>query len=193
MFTCRVNARTGSAADLLTHAPDGPDAVWCGLRQTHLAVTRGLDAELRTSHHLPLGEYDVLRALAHPGCAQRMAGLAGAVGLSPSGLTRAIERLERRGLVNRVACQDDRRGAMAELTEAGTALLQEASVTHDAALHRLLLDRLSAADSAQLSRICQRLTGQEAAACPTGGETGSASRQPGLSGCSDIHDGPEEG
>ena len=120
-----------------------------------------------------------------------MAGLAGTIGLSPSGLTRAIERLERRGLVYRVVCPDDRRGAMAELTEAGSDLLQEASVTHDAALRRLLLEHLSAAESAQLSSICQRLTGQAAMASPTGGETNSASHQPGQSGCSGVHDGPE--
>ncbi len=154
-------------------------------------VTSGLDAELRAAHRLPLGEFELLRVLAHPGCAQRMAGLAGAVGLSPSGLTRAIERLEKRGLVYRVACPDDRRGAMAELTEAGNALLLETSVTHDAALHSLLLDHLSAVESAQIIRICQRLTGQETVARPTGGETESASHQPEQSGCSGVHEGPE--
>lgn len=155
-------------------------------------VSSGLDSRLRAMHRLPLSEFDLLRALAQPGCAQRMAGLAGAVGLSPSGLTRAIERLERRGLVSRVACQEDRRGTMAELTVAGTALLLEASVTHDAALRRLLLDHLSAAESAQLSHICQRLAEQEAAGCPTGGASRSASHQPGQSGCPGIH-GRSEG
>ena len=75
------------------------------MRQVYLVVAHGLDTELRAAHRLPLGEYDVLRALSYPGCAQRMAGLAGAVGLSPSGLTRAIERLERRGFT-----RDVRRG-----------------------------------------------------------------------------------
>ena len=154
-------------------------------------VSSGLDSRLRAIHRLPLGEFELLRALAKPGCAQRMAGLAGAVGLSPSGLTRAIERLERRGLVSRVACQEDRRGAMAELTETGTALLREASVTHDTALRRLLLDHLSAAESAQLSHICQRLAEQEATECPTGGESHSASHQPGRSGCPGVFDASE--
>jgi DNA-binding Lrp family transcriptional regulator len=121
-----------------------------------------------------------------------MTGLAGMVGLSPSGLTRAIERLERRGLVHRVACQDDRRGAMAELTAAGSTLLMEAGVTHDAALRRLLLDHLSAAESEQLLRVWQRLSGGEAGACPMDGETDSASHQRERSGCSRSHDGPEE-
>jgi DNA-binding MarR family transcriptional regulator len=141
------------------------DAVWCGMRQAYLAVTHGLDLELRTAHRLPLGEFELLRALSHPGCAQRMGGLASTVGLSPSGLTRAIERLTARGLVQRVACQDDRRGAMAMLTPAGEALLQEADATHAAALQRLLLDRLSEAESAQLMQIWQRVTGHEIRGC----------------------------
>lgn len=120
-----------------------------------------------------------------------MGGLAEAVGLSPSGLTRAIERLERRGLVYRVACQEDRRGAMAELTVEGTALLQAADVTHAATLHRLLLDRLSAAESAQISRVCQRLFGQEATGCPAGGEGDGESTLPARGGCTDRHDEPD--
>jgi DNA-binding MarR family transcriptional regulator len=184
-----VNARK----DLRPHgnALSEDEAAWCGLRQTYLLVTRGLDAELRAVHRLPLGEFELLRALTHPGCAQRMAGLADAVGLSPSGLTRAIERLETRGLVQRVACPDDRRGAMAELSEAGKALLMAASVTHDAVLHHLLLDHLSAADSAHLLRLWQRLAGGEAAGCPGDEGTDSASHQREQSDCSHAHDGPE--
>jgi hypothetical protein len=66
---------------------------------------------------------------------------------------------------------------MAELTEAGDALLMAASITHDAALHRLLLGQLSEADSAQLLRVWQRLAGQETAGCPAAEETASASHQ----------------
>lgn len=80
---------------------------------------------------------------------------------------------------------------MAELSEAGNALLLEASVTHDAALQRLLLDHLSAAESAQLLRVWQRLTDQEAAGCPMGGETESATHQGGRSVRSRTQDGPE--
>ncbi|MCA9880255.1 MAG: MarR family transcriptional regulator [Thermomicrobiales bacterium] len=149
-----------------TAPPPAGTPVWCGLRLIYLAVSRGLDEELRTAHQLPLGEYELLRALAHPGCAQRMTGLAGAVGLSPSGLTRAIERLERRGLVRRLPCPADRRGELAELSEAGQALLERATVTHDAALRKHLLDHLSAAEAALLLSLWERLAGAEVGGCP---------------------------
>jgi DNA-binding MarR family transcriptional regulator len=86
-----------------------------------------------------------------------MAGLAMVVGLSPSGLTRAIERLERRGLVRRLPCPVDRRGASAELSEEGLDLLHIATVTHDAALHALLLDALTPAEGALLLQLRERV------------------------------------
>jgi DNA-binding MarR family transcriptional regulator len=132
------------------------------LRFTYLAVARELDADLRAAHRLPLSEFDLLRALSNPGCGQRMAGLAGSVGLSPSGLTRAIERLERRGLVRRVPCPVDGRGALAELSPSGQALLGQATVTHDASLRQLLLDRLTPAEAAHLLAIWSRLAGSAA-------------------------------
>lgn len=144
------------------------------MRQTYLVVTEGLDAALRGVHRLPLGEYELLRALSQPGCAQRMAGLAGAVGLSPSGLTRAIDRLERRGLVQRQACPDDRRGASAVLTTGGIDLLQRATVTHDAALRRLLLDQVTPAEAEALVIIWRRLAGCGSVSCDVGEPPGNA-------------------
>jgi DNA-binding MarR family transcriptional regulator len=148
------------------NTPPADEAVWCSLRHIHLAVSQGLDAELQAVHRLPLGEYELLRALATPGCSHRMAGLAMVVGLSPSGLTRAIERLERRGLVRRLPCPVDRRGASAELSEEGLDLLHRATVTHDAALHALLLAALTPAEGALLMQLRERVVGSGAGGYP---------------------------
>lgn len=114
---------------------------------------------MQAAHNLALGEYELLLALASPSCSQRMAGLAMAVGLSPSGLTRAIERLERRGLVRRLPCPVDRRGASATLSEAGVDLLQRARITHDAALRERFLDALTQAEGALLLQLRERVMG----------------------------------
>jgi DNA-binding MarR family transcriptional regulator len=161
-----VNAQRDTEAT--PQAPAVNEAVWCSLRHIHLAVSRGLDAELQATHRLLLGEYELLRALASPGCAQRMAGLAMVVGLSPSGLTRAIERLERRGLVRRLPCPVDRRGASAVLSEAGLDLLQRATATHETALHTLLLEAMTPADGDLLLRLRERVVGSPADDCPPG-------------------------
>ncbi|WP_082535105.1 MarR family winged helix-turn-helix transcriptional regulator [Nonomuraea pusilla] len=54
-----------------------------------------------------------------PGHALRMSHLAAQTGLSTSGMTRVVDRLEREGLVAREACSTDRRASYAVLTEAG--------------------------------------------------------------------------
>ncbi|MEU8384501.1 MarR family transcriptional regulator [Streptosporangium sp. NPDC048865] len=53
----------------------------------------------------------------------RMSDLAAQTGLSTSGTTRVVDRLEREGLVTRQACPTDRRASYAAITEAGAERL----------------------------------------------------------------------
>ena len=76
---------------------------------------------------MPLSTYDVLVQLAHaPDRRLRMSELADSVLLTPSGLTRLVDRLCRDGLVERVRCDDDARGSFAALTERGRIRFDEA-------------------------------------------------------------------
>jgi DNA-binding MarR family transcriptional regulator len=70
----------------------------------------------------------------------RMQQLGRATALSPSATTRLVNRLEDRGLLTRVLCQDDRRGIYTELTQAGEKLLRAARPTHDRTLQDALRD-----------------------------------------------------
>lgn len=71
-------------------------------------------------HHLATAEFEVLVRLSRsPGVSLRMSDLAAQTSLTTSGITRLVDRLERAGLVRRVACPSDRRGLFAELTEVG--------------------------------------------------------------------------
>jgi DNA-binding MarR family transcriptional regulator len=104
---------------------------WRGLLRAHAFLVKRLDAELEAAHGLPLTSYEVLLHLSKSdGCKMRMCDVAESVLLSRSGLTRLVDRLERDGLVERVSCPDDARGAYARLTEAGRAKLAAASSTH---------------------------------------------------------------
>jgi DNA-binding MarR family transcriptional regulator len=77
--------------------------------------------------------FDILVRLSRsPGGRLRMSDLAAQTGLTPSGLTRALDRLADAALVRREACPNDRRGAFASLTAEGrermtAALAQVAS------------------------------------------------------------------
>jgi DNA-binding MarR family transcriptional regulator len=60
--------------------------------------------------------------------------------LSASATTRLVNRLEERGLLARVLCADDRRGAYTELTSSGQRLLTDARPLHDDTLERALAE-----------------------------------------------------
>ncbi len=71
-------------------------------------------------------EFGVMIRLARsPNGRLRMTDLASQVGLSTSGTTRAVDRLERAGMVARVTCDSDRRGYFAALKPAGQAKVDE--------------------------------------------------------------------
>ena len=141
-------------------------AIWTGFLQTHATLARELDAELRTAHGLPLTDFEILLWLANRSCeGMRMAALADTVLLSPSGLSRAVERLETRGLVQRIPCTEDRRGAYAALTESGSDLVRTAGATHAAGIRRRFLDRLTSEETRWLTGIWDRLLADGQQAC----------------------------
>jgi len=144
-------------------------AIWAGFLQSHATLARELDADLRTAHGLPLTDFEILLWLANRPCeGMRMAALADTVLLSPSGLSRAVERLETRGLVQRMPCPEDRRGAYAALTELGRDLVRTAGATHAAGIRRRFLDRLTSEETRWLTAIWDRLLAdsQQTYACP---------------------------
>ncbi|MEU8265731.1 MarR family transcriptional regulator [Sphaerisporangium sp. NPDC049002] len=119
----------------------GDDAVevraqgWRTLATLHGLIEAALERELQSECVLSVVEYTVLDALSRQdGWHMRMQQLARAAALSSSATTRLVNRLEDRGLLNRVLCQDDRRGIYTELTGQGWELLSKARPTHDAVL-----------------------------------------------------------
>jgi len=132
---------TNPAVELL----DGPELrAWRGLLRTHAALCKALDAELEAAHGLQLSSYEVLMYLADAEQERmRMCDLASTILLSRSGLTRLVDRLAREGLLERVACCDDARGAFAKLTPAGREKLAQARVTHLAGVRAIFLDRFT--------------------------------------------------
>ena len=73
---------------------------------------------------LSMTDFDVLLRLGRSdGGRLRMTDLATQTALSTSGITRVVDRLEKRELVGRETCPSDRRGAFAVLTSSGQQLL----------------------------------------------------------------------
>ena len=133
---------------------------WRGFLRAHREVVAHLDEELQRTHDLPLSSYEVLLYLADAGDGRlRMGELAERLLLSRSGLTRLVDRLERRGLVARERCEEDARGLFARITPQGRELFQSARPDHLDGVRRHYLSRLDDADLDNLIAAWRRLSG----------------------------------
>jgi DNA-binding MarR family transcriptional regulator len=131
---------------------------WKAYLRSHARLTRELDAELQATQGYSLGDFDVLVQLADSptGCL-RMQELAAAVVLSPSGLSRRVDRLERAGLVLLARAADDARNVEATLSPAGKRLIARLRAAHRAGVKGRFADRYSEAELATLNRLLARL------------------------------------
>ena len=112
---------------------------WRTLAALHGMIETELERALQREHRLSVVEFTVLDALSRQdGWHMRMRQLARAAALSSSATTRLVTRLEDRGLLTRILCDDDRRGIYTELTPDGRELLDAARPTHDGVLEQTL-------------------------------------------------------
>jgi DNA-binding MarR family transcriptional regulator len=98
-----------------------------------------------------------------------MSGLARRIVLSPSGLSRLVDRLEDEGLLRRHAGQEDARAVFVAITPEGACRLEEAAATHVAVIRKRLLSGLDEAEMRQLAALWRRVAGEEACADPDEG------------------------
>ena len=141
-----------------SHLSDDELAAWKGLLRAHRDLVARLDAELDRRHTLPLSSYEVLMVLADSsGGRARMGELADELLLSRSGLTRLVDRLTRRGWVERTPCEDDARGLYAGITRAGRAKLRAARPTHLDGVREQFLAKLSDQDLEALASAWKRV------------------------------------
>ena len=139
---------------------------WRGLLKVHASLVKRLDARLEAEHGMPLISYEVLVRLSDADdCKMRMHDIASSVLLSRSGLTRLVDRLERDGLVERVSCAHDARGAFAVLTDQGRARLAEARATHLAGVRELFLAHFSEAELEALGALWERVLPEGGCCC----------------------------
>src|SRR3954449_2953509 len=111
---------------------------WIGLLETHKQLTRAVDAQLGSEHGLTLSAMEALARLAStPDRWLRLSALASECGLSLSRISRVVDGIERRGLVERRTCPEDARAVEAHLTADGLTLAREAQATHLATVQEL--------------------------------------------------------
>ncbi len=131
---------------------------WIGLLRAHATTTRRFNAELVAEHGLTLNDYEVLLHLSRADEKRlRRVDLAERVLLTPSGITRLLEGLERAGFVERASCASDARVTYAQLTDAGEQKLRSAAETHVAGIREFFRGRFSKEELQALGGLLERL------------------------------------
>ncbi|HWM12692.1 MAG TPA: MarR family transcriptional regulator [Solirubrobacteraceae bacterium] len=100
-------------------------ATWRAFLNAHARVTRAIGRDLAEAGLPDLGWYDLLWTLyRQPGRSLRVKELAEEVVLSPTAMSRFVDRVEAAGCVRRERDPSDRRALQVTLTDEGVALLR---------------------------------------------------------------------
>jgi DNA-binding MarR family transcriptional regulator len=120
-----------------------------------IALVEPLQRELAASHGISLGDLYAVRTLARLGEVP-VSRYGSELGLARSTITNLVDRLERAGLVDRVASPSDRRVTLVRLTAAGLDTVDTGPRFGESDLLRRLLS-LTESDQLALAELLERL------------------------------------
>jgi len=113
---------------------------WSETLRLYHGTSSELENALQARHQLGLSEFELLQVL--DGCCGaesekvKMKDIEAEMYLSQSALSRTVTRLEKGGLVERAACDFDRRANFLQLTPEGRERLEAARPTHKEVLRK---------------------------------------------------------
>ena len=135
----------------------GEFGAWRGMLRIHATILRELERTLLADHGFGVDAYGVLITLVTaPGGTLTIGELGERRNLTPSGVSRSVDRLTRIALVERSTNPADGRSLLVGLTPQGLARLRAAQVTHHAVVRELLLDRLDERDLKRLGELWEK-------------------------------------
>lgn len=117
---------------------------WRAFVTAAVLLQRAFERDLKEAHGLTMDDYAILAMLSEaPEHKLRFGELAAILRVPRTQVTYRTQRLREHGLVERVGCESDARGAYAVLTKAGRSCVRQAAPTHVASVRRHLLDHLT--------------------------------------------------
>lgn len=132
-------------------------AAWRGMLRVHSTVFRELDRALLDAHGFGIDSYGVLITLVtDPEHRLAIGELGLRRNLTPSGISRSVDRLAKLDLLERVTNPIDGRSFLVALTDVGLRRLREAQVTHHRVVRELLLSRLDGPDLKRLGELWEK-------------------------------------
>jgi DNA-binding MarR family transcriptional regulator len=130
---------------------------WMLLVRTHTNLWAAVEAHMLREYGLTMARYDVLAHLRMAGGRLGLSELASAIALSPSGLSKLLDRMHASGLIRREPHPDDARAVFATLTPHGRQLVNRARRGHHALLRQAFGGALNDRDITDLARIMRKL------------------------------------
>lgn len=116
----------------MQHDRDLSLKLWVVLSRAQAAIEAHARADVER-HDLTLAEFGILEALHHKG-PMLLGEVQKKILVSSGGITYLVDRLEKKGLVERQECPTDRRARYAALTPAGEELIRRIFPEHARAL-----------------------------------------------------------
>ena len=137
-----------------THLTDTHIAAWVHTVRTSQRIVQATEQALKKAGLPPLSWYDVLLELkrARPE-GLRPYQLQSAMLIAQYNLSRLIDRIEKRGYVQRFSCDDDGRGQVIRITPVGLELQERMWPVYQQALEREFAARITEKDAATLVRL----------------------------------------
>jgi DNA-binding MarR family transcriptional regulator len=132
--------------------------MWKAYRDLYQELSTVLEDQLLRDAGLSGSEYAVLVVLSHaPDGVLRARELGSELGWDRSRLSHLVRRMEKRRLVDREECEEDARGSMVRLTDAGRATVDGVAPEHSEAVRRYFFNALSSDELETLAVVFDRL------------------------------------
>lgn len=133
------------------------EELWGALWAFITWVPEQLDRHLKRTSSVALPEFLTMLAIARNDNTITMSRLARWARMSPSRLSHVMDRLERRGLTERLRNSEDRRSTYAVLTPEGQELLAEAAPPVMERMRESIFEVLTPEEAEQLTGILRKM------------------------------------
>lgn len=131
---------------------------WARLQRSSRALLAGVEADLKAAGLPPLAWYDVLLELERAGPeGLRPFRLQERLLLAQYNLSRLLDRMEKGGLVERLPCDDDGRGQVVRIAEAGLSLRRKMWAVYGRSIGERFAGRLGLWELTSLADILAKL------------------------------------
>lgn len=143
-------------------------AAWCAYQGAHERLLAFLARELTQATGLSEADYQVLEAFAQRSATRlRALELRCALRWEKSRLSHQVRRMEERGLLARVTCSEDSRGADITLTQRGRRATDRALAVRAASVRRYVVDSIGRKRLLLLAEVADLLDEALAEDCPS--------------------------